>query len=75
LGDVVALLSTKLLNISTIASRDSWQFKKDTVLANTIWHRLSEFAPDAKVVVKSEPELVVIDAVDNAGIEFRDVQF
>jgi hypothetical protein len=68
---VVALRSTKLVNISFNAVADSWQFGKPTVLAKTIWQRSSEFAPFAKVEENevSVPNTVVIDAVDNAGID------
>jgi hypothetical protein len=70
-ADVVAERLTKLLNISTSASRESWQFEIDTVLANTICILFKEFDDIAKLP-KSEPDVVVIDAVDNAGIEFKD---
>lgn len=70
---VVPVRSTKLLNTSTKASRESWQLDIFTVRANTISIRESENELFAKFV-KSEPELVVIDAVDNAGIDVNDLQ-
>jgi hypothetical protein len=61
----------KLLNISTIASLESWQLANETVLWNTIWQRFRELAVFAKLAPKS----VFIAAVESAGIEFSDWQF
>jgi hypothetical protein len=66
---VAETTTAKLLKISTIASRESWQLANETVLWNTIWQRLSELAPFAKVV-----KSVVIAAVESAGIELSDKQ-
>jgi len=68
---VAETTTAKLLKISTIASRESWQLANDTVLWKTIWQRLRELAPLAKKVPKS----VVIAAVESAGIELSEKQF
>jgi hypothetical protein len=57
------------LKISTIASRESWQFANDTVLWKTIWQRLREKELFAKLV-KSD----VIADVESAGIELSEGQ-
>ena len=67
---VAEATTAKLLKISTIASRESWQFWNEIVLWNTIWQRLSELANLAKVVKSN-----VIDAVESAGIELSEKQF
>jgi len=67
---VAETTTAKLLKISTIASRESWQFANETVLWNTIWQRLRELEPFAKVAPKSD----VIAAVESAGIELSDWQ-
>jgi hypothetical protein len=66
---VAETTTAKLLKISTIASRESWQFRNVTVLENDIWQRLMELELFAKFV-----KSVVIDAVESAGIELRDWQ-
>jgi hypothetical protein len=66
---VAETTTAKLLKISTIASRESWQLLNETVLWKTIWQRLRELAPFAKLAPKS-----VIDAVESSGIELSDWQ-
>ena len=61
--------TAKLLKISTIASRESWQFANETVLWKTIWQRFRELEFNAKFV-KSD----VIAAVESAGIELSEKQ-
>jgi hypothetical protein len=67
---VAETTTAKLLKISTIASRESWQLLNETVLWNTIWQRLRELQFNAKFV-----KSVVIDAVESAGIELSEKQF
>jgi hypothetical protein len=68
---IVAEATTdKLLKISTIASRESWQLANETVLWKTIWQRLRELA----LLAKNAPKSVFTDDVESAGIELSDWQ-
>jgi len=71
---LVDVRGTRLFSISVIAVADSWQSVNPTVLANDIWQRSSEFAALAKFAPKSVPAVVVIDAVDSAGIDCKEIQ-
>ena len=73
-AEVVALLSTKLVKISTNAVTPSWQLAKPTVRANTIWQRSRELQVAANPDPKSVPTLVVIPTVESAGTDCRDIQ-
>jgi hypothetical protein len=67
---VAEVTTAKLLKISTIASLESWQFRNETVLWNTIWQRLMELAPFAN----NAPKSAFIAAVESDGIELSEMQ-
>jgi hypothetical protein len=74
-ADVVSERSTKFVKISTSSGAPSWQLAKPTVLANTIWQRSRELLFTEKLAPKSVPEVVVMLAVERAGMECKDGQF